>query len=189
MVKKIILACSIFKLELEHLKKIKCIDIPIYFLDSMLHMHPEKLELYLDEKIDQFKDFEIFLIYGDCHARIIDCNFMPNITKSEGINCCEIILGKEKYHKLRKEGAFIILPEWAEKWKEVFLDQLGFKNQTTTALFMNDMHKKISFINTGVQEIPHQLLQDISTYFQLPFEVLNCDLEELHKQLKCFIDK
>lgn len=184
----VVLACSIFKYELEHLKSTNNYDIQIVYLDSMLHMKPQQLQETLDAKISEYRNSRIVLLYGDCHARMIDYESNPYIIRSQGINCCEILLGYDDYNKLRNDGAFILLPEWSVRWKEVFIDYLGFGNAKSTSLFMNDMHKKLVYVNTGFQEINQPLLDEVSEYFGLPLEILDASVSVLRKSLDELID-
>ena len=184
----IIIACSIFKYELEHLKSQNKIDVPVVYLNSMLHMYPKKLETLLDAKLKEYDHYKIILLYGDCHASMLDYENNPNIIRSQGINCCEILLGSEKYKKMRKDGAFILLPEWSVRWKEAFIDYMGFKNSKSSSLFMNDMHKKLVYVDTGFQDINQPLLTEISQYFDLPLEIYSTSISELEKVINSLID-
>lgn len=177
----VIIACSVFKTELEFLKNSGKITVPIIYLNSMLHMYPEKLQELLDKKIKENCNFKIVLVYGDCHARMIDYEKNPNIVRTPGINCCEIFLGTETYRKIRKDGAFVLLPEWANRWKEVFIEYMGFKNSASATLFMNDMHKKILYIDTGFTEINNPLLKEITGFLGLPLEIHSSSVYELEK--------
>jgi hypothetical protein len=177
----VIIACSIFRYELESLQQKGKIKVPVVYLNSMLHMYPEKLQILLDAKIEQYQNFRIILLFGDCHARMIDYEKNPNIRRSPGINCCEIILGNEKYRKLRDEGAFILLPEWAERWKEAFVDYMGFKTSKAIRPFMGEMHKKLTYIDTGFQKKNDVLFQEISDFLGLPIEVYPSTIDELEK--------
>jgi hypothetical protein len=112
---------------------------------------------------------------------MIDYEKNPNIRRSPGINCCEIILGNEKYRKLRDEGAFILLPEWAERWKEAFVDYMGFKTSKAIRPFMGEMHKKLTYIDTGFQKKNEVLFQEISDFLGLPIEVYPSTIDELEK--------
>ena len=115
----VIIACSIFKAELELLKETGKINVPVIYLNSMLHMYPKKLQEVLDEIIRENNYLKIILAFGDCHARMVDYEENKNIVRTPGINCCEIFLGSARYRKIRNEGAFILLPEWANRYKEI----------------------------------------------------------------------
>ncbi len=184
----VIIACSIFRYELEHLVKEGKIKVPIVYLNSMLHMQPKQLQTLLDAKIEEYKNFRIILMYGDCHARMVDYEENTNIIRTPGINCCEIILGTQNYKKIRNEGAFILLPEWADRWKEAFIDYMGFNTSKAIKPFMAEMHKKITYIDTGFQENNNPLFNEISDYLGLPLEIYSSSVDELEKVIKSLID-
>lgn len=185
----VIIACSIFRYELEHLVNEGKIKIPIVYLNSILHMHPKQLQILLDAKIEEYKNFRIILMYGDCHAQMLDYEKNTNIVRTPGINCCEILLGKQNYRSVRKEGAFIILPEWSERWKEVFVDSMGFKTSKAIKPFMAEMHKKVVYVDTGIVEKDNPLLNEISDYLGLPLEVYSSSIDELEKVINRLIEQ
>lgn len=185
--KMIIIACSIFKTELEKLREEGKINIPVVYLNSMLHMYPQQLNELLDAKIEEYNNLKIILAFGDCHARMVDYENNANITRTPGINCCEIFLGSEKYRAYRKEGAFILLPEWAERWKEVFNDHMGFKSSTNATEFMKEMHTKLVFVNTE-DKIKENVVKEIVDYIHLPYEVISCPITELESAVLKLIE-
>lgn len=174
------IACSIFKSEIEFLIAQGRIDIGFTYINSEYHMEPQELNKVLEKLIRP----GCLFCYGDCHSRMVQNENSGRIERVEGLNCVEIFLGKDNYRKLRKEGAFFLLPEWTIKWERIFKDLLGFKNQEIAAQFMNEMHTKFIYVNTGVHEVPVQLLEEISTYFSLPFEVIDIDLVHLENAIK-----
>ncbi len=175
----VIIACSIFKNELDQLSNEGRLLVPVIYLNSMLHMKPRELKVLLDAKIEEYKKFKIILLFGDCHARMIDYEKNPNILRSPGINCCEIFLGTQEYKKIRKEGAFILLPEWVERWKEAFVDTMGFKTSKMAKPFMREMHSKIVYVDTGFTEQNKMLFDEISEFLGLPLEIYNSSVAEL----------
>ena len=58
----IIIACSIFKYELEEILKNREIDIPVIYLNSMLHMYPEQLEKAIAKLVNNLMSGEYLLI-------------------------------------------------------------------------------------------------------------------------------
>jgi hypothetical protein len=185
----VIIACSIFKYELEYLVETGKINIPIVYLNSMLHMHPKQLQKLLDAKIEEYKNFKIILMYGDCHARMIDYEEKTNVVRTPGINCCEIMLGTQEYKKIRNDGAFILLPEWADRWKEAFIDYMGFKTSKAIRPFMSEMHKKIVYVDTGFQEKNSPLFNEISDFLGLPLEIYSSSIDELEKVINRLIEQ
>jgi len=183
----VIIACSIFRYELEHLQQTGKINVPVIYLNSMLHMYPKELQVLLDAKIEEYSNFRIILMFGDCHARMVDYEKKTNVVRTPGINCCEIILGEEKYRKIRKDGAFILLPEWAERWREAFIDFMGFNSSEAIKPFMSEMHKKLLYIDTGLQKKNQNLFDEISDFLGLPLEIYPSSVDELENVLERLI--
>ncbi len=174
------IACSIFRNEIDFLIEKGKLSGTFTYVDSELHMNPQKLNQVLEELIRP----DCLLCYGDCHSRIMQQQNEGLIQRINGLNCVEIFLGPETYRKLRKEGAFFLLPEWTIKWERIFKELLGFKDQAIAIQFMNEMHTKLIFLNTGVHEIPLITLDAISEYFSLPVEVIDIDLIHLENAIK-----
>lgn len=174
------ISCGIFKNEIENLIAEGRISFPVIFLDSLLHMRPESLHETLSLEVAKALTLyqNVILIYGDCHPYMSDFYDPKRVIRIEGLNCCEIILGREAYRQLRKEDAFFVIEEWAHRWKEVFIQEMGL-NEKIAPIFMGDMHRKIVYIDTGITEIPFEILEEMSLYFKLPFEILKVNLDVL----------
>jgi len=178
------IACSILKKELECLCKKGELALPIRPLPSMLHMRPKILECQLLPSIEKQlnKGRKIVLIYGDCCPGMREMEANPNIGRTKGSNCCEIILGSEIYRKMISEGVFFFMPEWTLRWKEVFREELGLTGEMAKS-FMNDMHTKLVYLDTGIIPPPLTELKDVSKYAGLPWETMTVSLDNLRESV------
>lgn len=176
------LSCSIFRKEIEALQAMGRLDLPVEYLNSMLHMVPAKLESRLQEALGAARredpDQSVVIAYGDCCGHMEAFESAPGASRTGGINCCEIILGPETYRKLRREGAFFLMPEWALSWKQVFVGQLGLLGPCAKT-FMQEMHTRLIYLDTGILPVPHQHLEEASQFLGLPVEVLPVSLDPL----------
>lgn len=187
--KPILVSCGIFKDEIEALEKRKLIDVEHVFLDSMLHMHPEKLRKKLDSVINEnTPEKKVILLYGECHMYFDSYDNLPQVEKVDGKNCVEIILGAEKKKKLFKEGAFFLMPEWLEKWKIIFEKELRFSQDISKKL-MSEAHKKLVYIDTGCIPVNMPEIRKMSEYLELPYEIEKVDLSILLKNIKDAIER
>lgn len=181
------ISCSIFKKEIEALQAARQWDLPVEFLTSMLHMIPERLGTRLRETLDathhQHRDQDVVMAYGDCCGHMDTFESEPGTARTEGINCCEIILGRDVYRKLRREGAFFLMPEWALDWKKVFIGQLGLLGPCAKA-FMQEMHTRLVYLDTGILPVPWPELLEASDYLGLPVEILSVSLDPLLANLQ-----
>lgn len=184
------LACSIFKYELEQLKKEGNIDLPVSYLTSMLHMKPGELEkkLYEENKKLSAENKNVILLYGDCCPFMNKFEEKPNVKRTEGINCIEILLGKERYRKLRKDGAFFLMPEWTLRWEEVFKFELKLDGDIAKE-FMREFHSKIIYLDTEQIEIPYKQIKEIKEYTGLNVEFIKADIKELNSSIQTAIKK
>lgn len=183
--KKVCIACSIFKNELEALKLENKIDVSLVFVDSILHMKPQILCRTLTPLIrnNLAEGNEVLLAYGDCHPFMDKMEGNLGAPRTIGHNCCEILLGKTEYTRRIKEGAFFLIPEWVVNWKEVFENGLGLKHQETAQSFMQSMHSYLLYIDTGLQKIPHTSLMEISQHCGLPVKIQKISLDEFLQNL------
>lgn len=174
----VIIVCSIFRDEITELISRGKIPWPVVRVNSMLHIYPSHLERRLNKELRMYSERNIMLLFGDCHPRM-EQQTSETIIRVQGINCCEIILGSERYRQLRSEGAFMMMPEWLDRWDEVFYRHLGLSDRGLATKFMNDFHTDITYIDTGLREVPVQKLDVVSQHTGLPWKIEKCSLEHL----------
>lgn len=183
------LACGVFKKELEFLAKQGLIDLKVKSLDSMLHMEPCKLGVTLEAITSKHPEEKFVLLYGDCQPRMHEMAGRETVSKVGGINCCEILLGKEAYRKLQRERAFIFLPEWAVRWREIFTKELGFNKPENAKEFMKENLSKLVYLDTGIDPVPEDLLTEIKEFFDMPMQVLPISLDVLKNGIEESLEK
>jgi len=176
----VMICCSVLQAEVESLCRAHWPDQKLRFLPSMMHMHPERLASSLQSVLDSElkQGHGVVLIYGDCCAQMMTLESMPGVVRTRGKNCFELLLGPEEYRRLSQEGAFFLLAEWAHRWKEIFSTELGLNHDNATSL-MQDMHRKLTYLDTGLTPVPETALRECTEYCGLPYEVRSASLERL----------
>jgi hypothetical protein len=187
--KVICLACGVFRMELETLARQGKLDCNIIALESMLHMKPSKLEREMGRIIEAGQNDKFLIIYGDCHPHMHEMQERENVAKVSGINCYDILLGRETYRKLRKDQAFILLPEWTLRWREVFVNEFGVENHEAAQSFMKEHLKRLLYVDTGVMPVPEETLQDIAEFVGMPVDILHISLENLRQAIDNALQK
>lgn len=172
------LTCGIFQAEMKQLAP-RFPRMRFVFADSMLHMRPDLLQDRIDDVLAQHPPGKTLFIYGDCTPRIVELSRGPGYAKTKGINCCEILLGREEYRRLRKAGAFFFLPEWTLRWRDVFERELGFAGGRGAGEMLREVHNQFIYLDTGVMPVPAALLDEISRELEMPMTVLTVGLERL----------
>jgi hypothetical protein len=183
--KGVMICCSVLRAEVESLREVHWPDHKLIFLPSTMHMRPERLASSLESVLDaELKQgYGVVLIYGDCCARMTELEALPGVVRTRGKNCCELLLGPEEYRRLLHQGVFFLIPEWARRWKEIFTKELGLNRVNATSL-MQEMHRKLVYLDTGLAPVPENALEDCAEYCGLPYEVLQVSLGHLHSTIE-----
>ncbi|MBU0935238.1 MAG: DUF1638 domain-containing protein [Spirochaetes bacterium] len=176
------LACGIFRQELARLPPELLSGLRLSFLDSMLHMQPEKLDQILHTAL--LNPEPTLLVYGDC-CHNMDEFIRPSVCRrTAGVNCCEIMLGSPRYCELRSKGSFFFMPEWTERWAEVFKTELGFADPDLARRFMADSMSGLVYLDTGVSTIPSGTIKEIEAFMGMPVRIEHTGLQQLELSIR-----
>ncbi len=175
------IGCGVLRAEIAELHRRGEIEGEIRFLDSMLHMNPPRLGQALREKSAE-ADRPVVLVYGDCCPDMLQLADAPNTRKVEGINCCQMLTGKARYRELMREEAFMLLPEWTPRWKEIIETELGLRGTVARDL-LKDTRKILVYIDTGLVPVPRKTLAECAAYTGLPTRIERTELDHLRDAL------
>jgi hypothetical protein len=176
-----VICCSVLRREIEEILSRDYPEAEMIFLSSMLHMHPEMLRKAIDGVLLTRPDRPCLLVYGDCHAHIQETAELPLCTKTDAINCGDLLLGRDLYQTFRREKAFLFLPEWTKRWREVFQKELGFSDQSLAREFMQENQSRLIYIDSGLIPVPEKTLFEISEYFSMPMDIVSVSLDQLRE--------
>ncbi len=185
-----LLTCSVFEAEVRTLARLHWPEVRIVSLNSILHMQPIELAARMEEAASTELEAgrSVVLVYGDCHSRIDTLENRPKVARAQGINCCAILLGKENYRQMVREGAFFLLPEWTHRWREVFTKQLGL-DATNAQSLMHEMHNKIVYLDTGICPVPLDEIAACAEHCGLPWEIFPVTFDLLRTAIEHAIQK
>ncbi len=174
------IACTVFRTALETLRERGEFDLPVRYLDSLLHMQPKELARRLEARVEREHDQgnQILLLYGDCDPYMIERVGKLGVCRPEGVNCFELLLGSDRFRKLRREGAFFVLPDWAHRWQEVVQLGIGTQRESIRCV-MTDMHSKLVYLDLGSIPVPEEDMRAFSDYLGLPWEVVSVSTDHL----------
>lgn len=166
-----LVGCGIFKHEFRLLPEALQAAFRPTFLDSMLHMDPPRLDGILSAAMDGMEEEDAVLAYGDCCPYMREIASRRGAARTSGMNCCEIYLGPERYRQLRRERVFFLMPEWAARWKHIFITELGLITSDLARDFMAQSMRRAVYIDTGAVPVPSDLLAEFSGYTGLDVTV------------------
>jgi hypothetical protein len=166
-----ILSCGIFRDEYQLLPETLRQVLDPVFLDSMLHMDPAKLDGILARFLQKNGDKPALIAFGDCCPHMQERGASSCVARTDGVNCCEIYLGRERYRQLQKERTFFLMPEWTRRWEHIVKNELGLSDRQLARDFMSESMSKAVYVDTGVIPIPVKDLEAFSDYTGLSVRV------------------
>lgn len=180
-----LITCSVFRAEVTHLWKTFWPHLTVPFQSSMLHMNPTKLGYRLETAVENelLQGRRVVLVYGECYPGMAALESQPGVARTRGGNCAEMVLGRDEFRRLLRDGAFFLLPEWAAQGDKYFRHDLGLNRVNATSL-MQDSHSRLLYLDTGVVPIPEQGLQSVASHCGLPWEVLPVSLDVLRTNIE-----
>ena len=185
-----VVCCSVLRAEIEIVLREDYPEAQGIFLDSMLHMRPAELHRVMEKTLDNLpRSRACLLIYGDCHAHMREMARRPLCIRTPGINCCDLLLGREIYAEYRRRKAFFFLPEWTNRWREIFQKELGFTDPSLAREFMQENQRELVYIDTGIQPVPTETLREITVYFRMQVHVLPVSLNPLRTAIRSAVQR
>lgn len=184
-----VICCSVLRREMEEFLHRDFPGAELVFLDSMLHMHPAKLRQCIDAALAARPDHPCLLVYGDCHAHMRETGRRQLCGRVDAVNCGDLLLGSALYKIQRNAKAFLFLPEWTERWREVFTQELGFADPGLAREFMRENQRKLVYLDTGLIPLPEKTLEEISSFFAMPMEVVTVSLAPLRQAIHSAIHR
>lgn len=184
-----VLSCGIFAREFDFIDPSLRARVEPIFLDSLLHMRPALLEERLAKALEETPARPTLVVYGDCCPHMRELASAPGKSRTDAVNCIELALGRERYRRLLREGAFFFMPEWLERWREIFDRELGLGDGDLARSLMRDSSRFLVYLDTGCVAIRHDLLEEVSDYFDLPLRIEGCGLGELERHIGLAIGK
>ncbi len=178
------ICCGVLRAEMEALQCAGKISGEVYFLDSMLHMAPQELDVSIRQIFDRLgASGRIVLVYGDCCPSMRELAQHDGVTRVNAVNCVEMLLGPARYHQLMCEQAFVLLPEWTLRWKEIIQHELGLSAEVAPS-FMRECHRSLVYLDTGLVPVPQPSIEECAAYTGLPWRIETVALDGLQALLR-----
>jgi hypothetical protein len=174
------ICCGVLQKELNELFRRGSITGTLTHLDSILHLLPGKLEETLKTCIGNSinPSEKLVLVYGDCCPHMFELACQRGVQRVDAINCAQLLVGRARYRELMADGAFLMLPEWAMRWKEIFRDELDLSREVAHDL-MQENRCELVYLDTGLVPVPYDTLNACSGYMGLPLRIEPISLETL----------
>lgn len=177
-----LIGCGILKNEVLHLIRKNNWLVKPHFLNSSLHIDFGKLEKTLVKSMNHFGSAPKGVIYGTCHPRMDTFIKEGNAVRTQGQNCVELLLGKNKFDRYLFSGAFFIMEDWAKRWDLITGLTFGPKREIIKEIFTME-HTHLLGLKTPCSGDFGEKAKRISQELELPLEWLSVPLDHLEKVL------
>jgi hypothetical protein len=184
----VLLGCGILQREVEYLIRKNGWELDTDWLDSSLHVNFEKLAHELQTGILRNKKRDVVVFYGCCHPRMEKILETAHTFRTEGQNCVEMLLGRERFMEELSNGAFFLLEDWALRWDEAIGKTFGDKPEVVREIFQLT-NKSILCLRTPCSGDFELAANEVGNKVGLPVRWLDVGLENLEATLRQAVER
>ena len=185
---RLLLGCGILHKEIAFLIEKNGWSLDTDFLDSSLHVNFEKLAHELQSGLIRNRGRDIVVFYGCCHPRIEKILETAQTHRTEGQNCVEMLLGREKFMQELTDGAFFLLEDWALRWDDAIGKTFGNKPEVVREIFQLSS-KSLLCLRTPCSGDFEQAAVEVSGKVGLPLRWMDVTLDHLEGVLREAIER
>ena len=174
-----IIACGIFKDEIERLRADLGFPFKARYLGPGLHVDFDELKDALEEELKRASSDGsqgIIVAYGQCHPKIDEILKPYHAALMDCQNCVDAFISRQAVEKKAREGLFFYLsPGWLDAWKDIF-KRLGWDPEIAR-LHMGSFKGSI-YIDT-LKDAPkrEKELLEFFDFTNLPFTIMPMELD------------
>ena len=184
----ILIACGIFRKEIELLVRKNRWTVKTRFLDSSLHVDFNKLSAALTSSLSRCREDTPLVVYGACHPRMETILADANAARTPGQNCVEIVLGRDRFTEEISKGAFFLFEDWAKRWEYTGFAPFNNSPDIMREIFQ-DAHKYLLAIRTPCSGNYKEEAENVSRLVGLPLFWTDVGLEHLEQTLSRSINE
>ncbi len=183
-----LVGCGILKKELGFLIEKNNLQLHTDFLDQMMHVEMKRIASELPQKLKEHEGEPIVVFYGCCHPLMDKIVDGAHACRMDGVNCFEMLLGKELYEKELTNGAYFLLESMAYQWDEAMQKTFGGNKEVEKAVF-HGSSKYILMIKTPLSSDFKKEAKRVANDVGLPLREIAVGLENLEMLLMEAVDR
>lgn len=184
----VIAGCGILRREIEYLIEKNGWNVGLRLWDSALHVDFEALGETLEKGLETLSGVKTVVFYGACHPLMDDIVRRHGAVRTEGQNCIEMLLGKERFTAELGNGAFFLLEDWAARWREITFKAFGGSKETARDI-VSGGHTRLLCIKTPISGDFSKEALEMGEYLGLSVEWTEAGLDNLEKVIAEAIGK
>jgi hypothetical protein len=184
---RLLLGCGILHKEVSFLIEQNHWTLDTEFLDSGLHVNLEALKNALQRSLTHNSERNIIVFYGCCHPHMEQILSEAQTFRTEGQNCVEMLLGREKFMKELSRGAFFLMEDWALRWDQAIGKTFGSRPEVVREIFQLSSQHLLCLRTPCSLDFEHEA-EAISLKVGLPLRWMDVNLDRLELVLRNAIE-
>ncbi len=186
--KPVLIGCGIFKAEIDYLCEKNNWSFDSHFLPASLHIDFKALKNELTTALACYPQRDTRVFYGACHPFMAQILNDYHTQRTEGQNCVEMLLGRERFMSELEQGAFFLLEEWVLHWESTLLKTFGHHPSVVQEIFQQT-HRYFLCINTPCSHDFSTQAQHIGETIGLPVKSITVSLDFLEHTLQNLLNQ
>jgi len=178
----ILIGCGILAKEVQWLIDKNQWPLDAFFLDSALHIDFGALKDRLTEALSLYRERFPLVFYGECHPRMEHILAEQKLSRTEGQNCLEMLLGHATFMTELSQGAFFLLEDWAVRFDAITELTFGNNPDLIRTVFAED-RKYLLCVRTPCSGDFTRFAEAAGQKVNLPVRWLDCPLDPLESVL------
>lgn len=181
-----LLGCGILQREVRFLIDKNHWPLDTDFLDSSLHVDFEALQAALQGGLKRNADRDVVVFYGECHPHMERMLEQAHTFRTEGQNCVEMLLGRERFMEELSNGAFFLMEDWARRWDEAIAKTFGSRPAVVREIFQLS-NKYLLCLRTPCSGDFSAEAQQVGEKVGLPLRWMDVPLDHLEAVLRAVV--
>ena len=173
-----IIACGIFKDELEKVSDDLGFPFRARYLGPGLHVDFDELKCALEEEMKRASSDGsqgIIVAYGQCHPKIDEILKPYHAALLDCQNCVDALITRKAMEDKAREGLFFYLsPGWLDAWRDIF-NRLGWDPEIAR-LQMGSFKGSIYIDTLKDAQVREEELLEFFDFTNLPFTIMPVEL-------------
>lgn len=184
----LLLGCGILQNELRFLMAKNGWVVDTDFLDSSLHVDFEALQAALQSGLARNAGRDVVVFYGACHPRMEPMLQAAHSFRTEGQNCVEMLLGRERFMDELSRGAYFLMEDWALRWDSAISKSFGNKPEVMKEIFQITC-KYLLCLRTPCSGDYSEAAEKVGLQLGLPLHWLDVELHHLETVLSQALER
>ncbi len=184
----LLIGCGILRAEILFLIEKNHWPLEAVFLPSSLHVDFEQLENSLRKALALHPGRRKVIFYGTCHPLMDSLIGTGAVVRTEGQNCIDMLLGRERFTRELATGAFFLLEDWAVHWEQVIHPVFGSNQEAIRAIFTSE-HRRLLAIRTPCSADFTAKAKKVAEITGLALEWIDVTLDKLEQCLRTALDR